>query len=157
MPSPESISSLPAVAAIHFIVDPVQPLSMDLQPWCEGIVSPHGVAIPLRILQVLQLMYMSTKRPECVKITTALRLKMSIQIIPDLNELSGIRSTVLEHQYLRSFTGGLLFHIQVDAGTGFGESLMGERPVEFLVQQSNDGVASTRNSHDSIRWLLSTQ
>uniref|UniRef100_A0A0E0QAM9 Uncharacterized protein n=1 Tax=Oryza rufipogon TaxID=4529 RepID=A0A0E0QAM9_ORYRU len=47
--------------------------------------------------------------------------------------------------------------IQVDAGTGFGESLMGERPVEFLVQQSNDGVASTRNSHDSIRWLLSTQ
>uniref|UniRef100_A0A0E0QAM8 Uncharacterized protein n=1 Tax=Oryza rufipogon TaxID=4529 RepID=A0A0E0QAM8_ORYRU len=146
MPSPESISSLPAVAAIHFIVDPVQPLSMDLQPWCEGIVSPHGVAIPLRILQVLQLMYMSTKRPECVKITTALRLKMSIQIIPDLNELSGIRSTVLEHQ-----------QIQVDAGTGFGESLMGERPVEFLVQQSNDGVASTRNSHDSIRWLLSTQ
>uniref|UniRef100_A0A0E0I342 Uncharacterized protein n=1 Tax=Oryza nivara TaxID=4536 RepID=A0A0E0I342_ORYNI len=111
MPSPESISSLSAVAAIHFIVDPVQPLSMDLQPWCEGIVSPHGVAIPLRILQMLQLMYMSTKRPECVKITTALRLKMSIQIIPDLNELSGIRSTVLEHQYLRSFTGGLLFHM----------------------------------------------
>ena len=60
---------------------------------------------------MLQLMYMSTKRPECVKITTALRLKMSIQIIPDLNELSGIRSTVLEHQYLRSFTGGLLFHM----------------------------------------------
>lgn len=27
--------------------------------------------------------------------------------------------------------------IQVDAGTGFGESLMGERPAEFLVQQSN--------------------
>ena len=32
---------------------------------------------------------------------------------------------------------GIERQIQVDAGTGFGESLMGERPVEFLVQQSN--------------------
>uniref|UniRef100_A0A0E0FD68 Legume lectin domain-containing protein n=1 Tax=Oryza meridionalis TaxID=40149 RepID=A0A0E0FD68_9ORYZ len=31
--------------------------------------------------------------------------------------------------------------IQADAGTGFGESQM-------------DGAASTRNSHDSIRWKL---
>uniref|UniRef100_A0A0E0L0U9 Uncharacterized protein n=1 Tax=Oryza punctata TaxID=4537 RepID=A0A0E0L0U9_ORYPU len=74
-----------------FRIDPNSVAPRDLDPWTSMISG------------IVKVFYIEYKN-------TIMRLKMSIQIIPDLNELSGIRSTVLEHQYLRSFTGGLLLH-----------------------------------------------